>query len=182
MTKTFYQTDDVGRFVGAVLAELDPRETAARGVPVYARPRGAVVTPPPSVTAGNVAVWTGTAWGVTTEANLAGGGSVDDVPPMSEIEYQRSLATLSRLEMALSLKAAAILTHAEAMQLAGGTIPAPLAAFIALLPDQESREFAELATIAGQPFERASPLWSAVAAADTGPSEAEIDAIFGLGT
>lgn len=172
MTKTVYQTDDAGRFVAAMPADIDPLETAAAGSNVYLIPRGAVETPPPSVTAGNVAVWTGDAWNIMTEAEAANGGPL-------EIEAWRAQATLSRMEMALALKGAAILTHAQAMELAGGNIPAPLAAFIALLPDQDSREFAEIATIAGQPFERASPLWSAVAAADTGPTEAEIDALFG---
>lgn len=172
MTKTVYQTDELGRFVAAMPADLDPLETAATGSNVYAIPRGAVETPPPPVTAGHVAVWSGVAWNIMTEAEAANGGPLG-------IEAWRAQATLSRMEMALALKAAAILTHAEAMQLAGGTIPAPLATFIELLPDQQSREFAEIATIAGQPFERASPLWSAVAAAATGPTEAEIDALFG---
>lgn len=172
MTKTIYQTDDLGRFVAAMPADLDPLETIAAGSNVYLIPRGAVETPPPPVTSGHVAVWVDDAWQIMTHAVAATGG------PLA-IDAWRAQATLSRLEMALALKAFAILTHAEAMQLAGGTIPDPLAAFIALLPDQESREFAEIATIAGQPFERASPLWSAVAAAETGPTEAEIDALFG---
>jgi len=172
MAMTVYQTDELGRFVAAEQAHLDPLETAATGGNVYLIPRGAVTVPPPQVGAGHVAVWTGDAWATRTEAEAANGG------PLA-INAWRAQATLSRLEMALALKASGMLTHAQAMELAGGMIPAPLAAFIALLPDQESQEFAEIATIAGQPFERASPLWSAVAAADTGPSEAEIDALFG---
>lgn len=99
-------------------------------------------------------------------------------PPGITVEQWRETAKLSRMEMATALDAAGLLTEAEAMQFCGGTVPAPLDALIMLLPE-EHRKAARFATAAGQPFERSSPLWDAVAAADTGPSEVEIDALFG---
>lgn len=171
MTKTVYQTDAIGRFVAATDADLDPLETAAAGSNVYLIPRGAVETPPPTVTAGNVAVWSGDAWNIMTEAEAANGGPL-------EVEAWRAQAALSRFEMGEALILAAILDHDQTKQFLGGVIPAPLAALIALLPEAD-RPIAERATIGAQSFARDSPLWNGIADAETGPTEAEIDALFG---
>lgn len=124
---------------------------------------------------------------VTAEGIVTRPASTDELAEAQVRETQaaanrlpnwRATATLSRMEMALALEASSILTEAQMLELCGGVIPAPLGAFIDLLP-VESRKFARAATAAGQPFERASPIWTAVAAADTGPTESEIDALFG---
>jgi hypothetical protein len=90
----------------------------------------------------------------------------------------RARATLSRMDMALALEAAGILTETQMLELCGGNIPAPLEAFILMLPEAD-RKFARAATAAGQPFARSSPMWSAVSAHEDGPTESQIDAIFG---
>lgn len=96
----------------------------------------------------------------------------------SRKEVWRSRATLSRFEMGEALIASGILDHAQTKDFLGGTIPAPLAAMISFIPE-EDRPVAERATIGAQYFERNSPLWSGIAAAEAGPTDAEIDALFG---
>lgn len=96
----------------------------------------------------------------------------------SRLTDWRARASLSRFEMGEALIAATILDHDQTKQFLAGVIPTPLADLIALLPEAD-RPVAERATIGAQSFARNSPLWAGIAAAETGPTPAEIDALFG---
>ena len=56
-----YQTDETGRFIGAVECQPSPREPGR-----YLVPRGAVTVEPPSMSADEYAVWDGAEWSVHT--------------------------------------------------------------------------------------------------------------------
>jgi penicillin V acylase-like amidase (Ntn superfamily) len=56
-TKTVYQMDDAGFYVGRTVADLSPLETN-----VWLIPRGCVTVTPPKATGGKVAKWDGSRW------------------------------------------------------------------------------------------------------------------------
>ena len=56
-TKTVYQLDDEGRYVGKTVADRSPLETD-----VWLMPSGCVTQAPPRTPAGKVARWDGQAW------------------------------------------------------------------------------------------------------------------------
>ena len=56
-TKTVYQLDELGRYVGKTVADRSPLETD-----VWLIPSGCVTQAPPRITAGKFAEWDGLAW------------------------------------------------------------------------------------------------------------------------
>ncbi len=62
MTKTVYQTDRSGVYVGAVEADESPREAGT-----FLLPAGAVEAAPPDLNVGEAAVWDGSAWAVASD-------------------------------------------------------------------------------------------------------------------
>lgn len=72
MSKTVYQTDRNGNYVGPMLADESPLEPG-----VFLIPAGCVETAPPSIPAGKMARWTGAAWILVNRP----GAAPSPVPP-----------------------------------------------------------------------------------------------------
>lgn len=101
------------------------------------------------------------------------------------LDAWRAQATMTRMEIAKALKVGATIggqpfsiTHLEALAFVRGEIPAPFQQLLDLLP-AESIEDAEIAAAGGQPWPRKTPLWDGLIAHPSGPTEAEIDALYG---
>jgi hypothetical protein len=56
-TKTVYQLDDAGFYIGPTVADLSPLETN-----VWLIPRGCVTVAPPKAPEGKIAQWDGRRW------------------------------------------------------------------------------------------------------------------------
>jgi len=117
MTKTVYQTDVSGLFVGEVQARESPLEPS-----VYMIPAGCVEVPPPVAEIKKVAVWMADAWALVAdhrgEVWFVGGEAVtvDFVGDPRERGFSPKLPTLSLFDLRRSTKAA-VDASAEAYRL-----------------------------------------------------------------
>lgn len=99
-TRTVYQTDVNGVFVGLVQADESPLEPG-----VYLIPRGAVTEAPPTVPDGQQARWTGAAWvleGQPLPPVPRGAGEVIPLGALTPVDFleRLSLAQQVAIEMA----------------------------------------------------------------------------------
>ena len=100
-------------------------------------------------------------------------------PPVpSALSAARARAKLRRREFALALQRIEIMGHADVMAFHARSIPAPLAALIAQLPEP-MREPAEEAMAGAEDFYRVDPLWDEAVAAGA-VTDAQLDALFGI--
>lgn len=135
MTKTVYQTDTFGLFIGEVQARESPLEPG-----IYLIPAGCVETPPPAAEAKTVAVWSVDAWVLVPDhrGDIWYGGSdpviVDFIgdPVEQGLSPERVVPGMDDIRAA---KIAAISASADALLSAG----APVASGLHVALDDGSR-------------------------------------------
>lgn len=102
-------------------------------------------------------------------------------PPVTteqRLEAWRAQCVLTRLEFAVALRMAGILTQAEALEFVTYQLPAPITAMIAGL-SVEYQGDATMLMVGAQEFPRMHPMWDLFAASPGGLSAAQIDGVFG---
>lgn len=172
MSKTVYQTDRNGVYVGPVRADESPREPG-----IYLIPAGAVETRPPTIPAGQRARWSDGEWA------LEGIPDVEPPDPGLTVEERRSVATLPRGTFCSRLRRLGVLSNAEAVVAARGGWPDAFANFTARMSEDEAAE-AQIEWAAAQNIRYIAPNLQALALvyADGDPAGATavLDAIYGI--
>lgn len=165
MTTIYHYDGATGVLTGSSEARVDPLEPTRVLVPA----RATTVAPPP-VPEGKVARFNGGAWRLVD-------ATVEETPEIMLAAW-RAERLLTRLEFAVAMRTAGILTQAEALEFVTYSIPAPLAAMIAGL-DAEHQDDATLLMAGAQEFPRDHAMWGLFAASEGGMTAAQIDAVFG---
>ncbi len=161
MTKTVYQTDASGLFVGEVQARESPLEPE-----VYMIPAGCVAVPPPITGAKEAAVWLADAWALVAdhrgEVWFDGGEAVtiDFVGDPSERGYSATAPAVEPGPVALAPLTARQL-RLGLLQI--GIKPADVTAAISALPEDQ-RDVAEIEWDYASEYRRDHPLIAALGA------------------
>lgn len=160
--KIVYQTNHEGVYVGAVEADPSPLEPG-----VWLIPGGCVETPPPGIPQGHMAVWQNGAWSVVPRPV---------VPSQPEPEAEPVVRQLSFAQLLIGLVAEGWITEAEGTAWLSGTLPAPVEALIATLPEGQ-RFPARARAVRPSVVLRNDPLVVALGAAQ-GKTSQELDQFF----
>lgn len=113
--------------------------------------------------------------GVTTA--WVAGRQVENTPE-AILEAWRGAVSLTRIEMAFALQSAGILDQAQALEFAGRTLPGPIEALIASLPEVV-QPLARLKMVGATEFPRSDEMWTLLTQGEGWPQDADVDALFG---
>ncbi len=178
MSKTVYQTDQAGRYLGPIPADESPLEPG-----VWLMPAGCVEEPPPSAKKGQVAIWSEGRWALVPD-EIAVVLPADTTPDRDIKSVWRETATASRAEFLKALVRLSILPGSDAVAAARGDWPKTFAAALEGLPVDPVE--AQIDWASATHVARQAPLFLALLAyrakvegLDEAAAEALGDAVFG---